>query len=212
MSLTCKFCNRESSTKGGSTIHQNRCHSNPNRRKPSDKWYATMNKRKGSGQNQYTKHGSDWVMSDETRKKLADANRLRTPSEDTKAKISESMIKAHAEGRAWNIGKSRWNSKPSYPETFFMRVIENEFSDKQYVQEYPIGVFSCDFAWVHKKKCIEIDGEQHYRFEEYVERDKRKDAKLLSEGWEVLRINWKECFSDPKKLIQTAKEFIDDCA
>jgi very-short-patch-repair endonuclease len=120
------------------------------------------------------------------------------------------MKKAHADGRAWNIGKSRWNNRPSYPEEFFMAVIENEFADKNYIHEYPFKIYSLDFAWTHLKKCIEIDGEQHYRFEEYAERDKRKDRELEDEGWEVLRIRWKDMMNEPKKWIKIAKDFIEE--
>ena len=90
-------------------------------------------------------------------------------------KISISMKKAHSEGRAWNIGKSRWNNEPSYPEKFFIQVIENEFDDKHYIREYNVGKYSIDFAWIYKKIAIEIDGDQHYRFKEYKERDIKKD-------------------------------------
>ena len=80
----------------------------------------------------------------------------------TKAKISLSMKKAHLEGRAYNIGECRWNNEPSWPEKWFMQVIEKEFEDKNYLREMPFHRFSLDFAWKHKKKCIEIDGKQHY--------------------------------------------------
>ena len=66
------------------------------------------------------------------------------------------MKKAHKEGRAWNIGSSRWNNKPSYPEQFFLKVIENEFDDKGYVREYPFGRFSLDFAWPHKNYALKL--------------------------------------------------------
>ena len=69
------------------------------------------------------------------------------------------MKKAHAEGRAHNIGESRWNNKPSYPEKWFMEVIANEFNDKNYVREHPFHKYSLDFAWLDKKKCIELDGD-----------------------------------------------------
>ena len=70
-------------------------------------------------------------------------------------------------------------------------------------------IFSWDFAWVDKKKCIEIDGDQHQRFQEYIDRDKRKDSKLLEEGWKVLRLIWKDVFKEPKKFIKIAKDFIE---
>lgn len=123
--------------------------------------------------------------------------------------ISKGMKKAHEEGRAWNIGKSRWNNEPSYPEKWFMEVIENEFLDKNYNYEYTFSIYSLDFAWVHKKKCIEIDGEQHEKFLEQKERDTRKDNLLSQNGWKVLRIKWSKCFKDTKTWIKIAKDFID---
>ena len=130
-------------------------------------------------------------------------------SEEIRNSISKSMKKAHAEGRAHNIGESRWNNEPSYPEQWFMKVIENEFDDKQYEREYPFHGFSLDFAWISKQRCIEIDGEQHQRFDEYKERDKRKDKCLKDANWKVLRLVWKDVYANPKYWIQIAKNFID---
>jgi very-short-patch-repair endonuclease len=130
-------------------------------------------------------------------------------SDETKKKISESMIKAHMEGRAHNIGQCRWNNEPSYPEKFFMLVINNEFIDKDYKRELPFHRFSLDFAWVHKKKCIEIDGEQHEK-EEQKNRDIEKDRLLLQEGWKVLRLKWIDICNDTKEYIKIARQFIDE--
>ena len=131
-------------------------------------------------------------------------------STETKEKISISMKNAHREGRAHNIGACRWNNEPSYPEQFFIRVIENEFNDKNYQREYPFIKYSLDFAWVHKKKVIEIDGEQHERFEEYKNRDKEKDKLLKESGWKIFRIKWKDMFNNSKYWINKAKMFIDN--
>lgn len=145
---------------------------------------------------------------DERIKKLAKVWTGRKHTAESKHKTSESMKKAHKEGRAWNIGISRWNNEPSYPEKFFMKVIENEFEDKNYQKEYPAGIYSLDFAWVEKKKAIEIDGDQHKRFEEYKERDKRKNKYLQENGWEVLRISWQDMFHNTKEEINKCKNFI----
>ncbi len=130
-------------------------------------------------------------------------------SDTTRLKMSNSMKLAHAEGRAHNIGQSRWNNEPSYPEKWFMSVIENEFDDKKYVRELPFHRYALDFAWIDKKRCIEIDGEQHQRFESYRKRDIEKDSALKSEGWSVLRLDWKYVFNNAKEAINTAKTFID---
>lgn len=129
-------------------------------------------------------------------------------SRESRERVSEGMKKAHKEGRAWNIGKSRWNNEQSWPEKFFTKVIENEFINKEYEKEFPIGIYSADFAWAKIKKIIEIDGGQHKRFVEYQERDKRKDQFLIKEGWEVLRIDWSDLYKDTKKYIQIAFNFI----
>ena len=134
--------------------------------------------------------------------------KLKPLTEAHKRIISAGMRKAHSEGRAWNIGRSRWNNEPSYPEKFFMKVIENEFDDKNYRREFPFHKFSLDFAWIEKKKVIEIDGQQHQRFEDQIRRDKEKDQLLKKEGWEVLRIKWSDMFNDTKHWIQIAKEFM----
>jgi very-short-patch-repair endonuclease len=129
--------------------------------------------------------------------------------DNSKSKISVAMKKAHAEGRAWNIGMSRWNNKPSYPEEWFISVIDNEFSDKEYKREFAFSKYSIDFAWPHLRKAIEIDGEQHLRFPEYAKRDSIKDALLRESGWSVLRLPWKTIFNNTKDSIKQMKNFIE---
>lgn len=150
-----------------------------------------------------------------TRKKLSDAqkgDRNSSKKPEVRAKISVSMKKAHAEGRAHNIGNCRWNNEPSYPEKWFMRVLKNEFSlekDKDYIMELPFHRFSLDFAWPNKKICIEIDGEQHERFQEQKNRDIEKDKLLKEEGWIELRKSWKEIFNSPKSFIEEVRNIIE---
>ena len=132
-------------------------------------------------------------------------------SEEVKKKISASMKKAHKEGRAHNIGESRWNNKPSYPEKWFMTMLENEMNMKNgidYNREVPFHRFSLDFAWINSKKAIEIDGEQHKRFKEQQKRDEQKDNFLKKEGWKFLRIDWKDICFDTKGWIEKIRQFL----
>jgi len=145
---------------------------------------------------------------EDTMKKISISNTGRKMLDSSKEKISSSMKKAHEDRRAWNIGKSRWNNKKSYPEEFFESVIKNEFDDKEFKNEYPVDIYSLDFAWIHKMKAIEIDGEQHQRFEECKKRDKRKDIACKKLGWTILRISWKDLYHNPKFYIKIANEFI----
>ena len=126
-----------------------------------------------------------------------------------KQKISQSMKKAHQEQRAYNIGLNKHNNLPSYPEQFFTKVIENEFEDKNYESEYVIGKFRIDFAWLHKKLAIEIDGQQHEK-EEHKLRDIKKDQYLKEKGWQILRIKWIDLYNEPQKYIDIAKKFIHE--
>lgn len=134
-------------------------------------------------------------------------------AQSIKQKISDGMKKAHAEGRAHNIGQSRWNNTPSYPEQWFMQVIENEFSDKNYKREFPFFQYSLDFAWPDKKFCVEIDGEQHYRNNEagkkQQERDQKKDQLLKENGWYEIRVPWKTICLSSKEFIQFVKTALD---
>ncbi len=129
-------------------------------------------------------------------------------NEETKKIISESMKERHRQGLAHTLGHNRHLSEPSYPEKWWKAVIDNEFNDTNYEQEYRFHRFSIDFAWVDKKIALEIDGEQHYRFEENIERDKRKDKILEDAGWTIIRVPWKECCNNKEEWITKVKDII----
>lgn len=211
--MECEFCGKECKNENSLRNHKRFCKSNPNHvESPFVKFNAYKKEHNIKVDNQFVKarkNGNEYVVSDETRAKLSLANSRRRHSDKTKEKISRSMKRAHKEGRAHNIGECRHNNEPSYPEKWFMRVIENEFPIKEYVREFPFHNYSLDFAWPELKICIEIDGEQHQRYAEYKLRDNKKDALLKSEGWKELRIAWKECFNNPKHYINLAKELFE---
>lgn len=217
--IKCEFCNREFKTKNACNSHRGKCKQNPNVKPISEKWLEAMHKRKGHcGTNQFTyakEHGLPTpLVSYETRKKISDAirgDKNCSKRADVREKISASMKKAHKEGKAHNIGESRWNNQPSYPEQWFMKVLKNEFGfekDKDYKMEFPFYRFSLDFAWPDKKICIEIDGEQHERFQEQKERDIEKDRLLKKEDWKELRKSWKEIYNNPKFFIEEVKNLL----
>lgn len=129
-------------------------------------------------------------------------------SVEVRAAISRAMKKAHKEGRAHNIGESRWKNVPSYPEVFFEKVINNELKDKNYVREYAFHKYSFDFAWPHKKKYLEIDGQQHIK-EDQKRRDIAKDTLAVAEGWIGLRIWWQDVYKNTRYYIDELKLFVD---
>lgn len=144
----------------------------------------------------------------ETILKISKMKQGRKMSKEVREKVSNSMKIAHKEKRAWNIGKSRWNNSPSHPESFFIEVIDNEFEDKNYIREFPLGIYSLDFAWPNKKIVIEIDGEQHKRFDEYIERDIRKDEYIIDQGWDILRVDFSYMFNKTKECIKMCFDFV----
>lgn len=134
---------------------------------------------------------------------------VRSHTDESRKKLSEIMKERHAKNIA-----AKWKNPhiaTSYPEKFFMKVIKNEFNDKNYKKEYPIGKWFFDFAWVDKKCAIEIDGQQHQRYKHQIESDKAKDAFAFESGWKVLRIKWKNMYNNPKKWIKIAKDFVESC-
>lgn len=102
-----------------------------------------------------------------------------------------------------------WTSRnvTSYPEKFFIRVLEG--NDLDFEINYPVNkkdlgmdnssLYFLDFFFVNKGVDLEIDGRQH---EDRVEHDKIRDAALSSVGIHVYRIKWKR-ISTPK-----GKEYI----
>ena len=133
---------------------------------------------------------------------------LRRHTPESKKKLSENMKERHRKGIA-----DKWKNptlKESYPEKFFTRVIKNEIDNQNVTRELPIRGYWIDFAWVDEKKAIEIDGDQHLR-EYQKQSDRRKDKALSEEGWDILRIRWKDLYNNPQKYIEIARQFIDGC-
>ena len=131
-------------------------------------------------------------------------------SKETKIKISQGMKLAAKEGRNKGWATTRTNeSSKSYPELWFSQVIENELKDKNYIYNMPFFTWKLDFAWPLKKICIEIDGSQHFLLKNQKESDKRKDIKLLAEGWTLIRGDWVTIFKNPKEFITLVKNTVD---
>lgn len=211
----CKFCSKVCKNANSLRNHERLCKLNPNHQETYFKTHLPWNKGltketnetlKKSGENFSAKVKNGEIV-------LAKIYLGKHLSEEHKNAIARGMKKAHAENRAHNIGESRWNTEHSWPEKWFIQVLSNEFQMKEsehYVTEMPFCKYSLDFAWPEKKLCIEIDGEQHERFEEYKQRDIKKDKLLLANEWQVIRINWKDCCNNPKETINLVRnKFIE---
>lgn len=128
---------------------------------------------------------------------------------ETKEKISKSLKEAYIENRhrGWANTKQNQNGM-SYPEKWFLSIIQNEFDDKNFEYNLPFYRWKIDFAWRQKMLCIEIDGSQHENEKQRLS-DLEKDKKLKENGWTVLRLPWSFILKNKKQAILIAKNFID---
>ncbi len=132
----------------------------------------------------------------EAKIKISETVRKRVIKDSTRSKLSSAVKKRIELGL--HKGWSKRN-KPSYPELFFMKVLDNNFITYEF--EKPEGKYFIDFAINKKMIALEIDGRQHL-IQERIESDKKKDIFLSSRGWHVYRISWKNINSI------TGKEYI----
>jgi len=128
-------------------------------------------------------------------------------------KLSNAMKLAHKEGRhpGWTHINANKNRR-SYPEQFILDILyENKIIDKyKIVEKLPINKYFLDFAIIDLKVDIEVDGEQHYRNEEAINHDKIRNEYLISKGWKIYRINWKEFNKNKKHEIYKLINFIEN--
>lgn len=105
---------------------------------------------------------------------------------DVKYKINKKLQERIAAGNGpqW---KSRSKLEPSYPEKFWMKVLQN--NKIEFIHELKCDKYFIDFAIESKKVALEIDGTQH-NFEDRKISDGKKDITLKENGWKVYRIKW----------------------
>ena len=135
---------------------------------------------------------------------------LSLSSVEKSKKLSISLKLAHKEGRANNWAKNWTPDKRSYPEKFFIDNIISKLNDQKYIEQYQLGKYAVDFVWEHKRLAIEVDGSQHYRFEEIILSDQKKEKLLFYNKFLLLRVNWVSLKNDVNKWISIVKEFVDN--
>lgn len=115
-----------------------------------------------------------------------------------KRNISGVLKRSHKLGRM-----NKWRHKESYAEKFFNECLSDNgyIINKDYFREFPFSFYRTDFFFLNLSIVIEIDGQQHFRYNHQKEIDKRKDSYLKNIGIDVLRIPWKSFYSTPKQTI-----------
>jgi very-short-patch-repair endonuclease len=66
-----------------------------------------------------------------------------------------------------------------------------------------IGRWEVDALWQEQRLVVEIDGYKFHRTRAAFERDRRKDAELLTLGYRVIRITWRQLVDEPHAVVAT---------
>lgn len=174
----------------------------------SEKWYAAMTAKRGTtSRNQYSKARERGLpkpeISEESRLKMSIASSKKRHTDETKKKISDSRIKFLRDNPDQVPYKLNHYSKGrSYPESYWASILDS--NDLLYDEQYQIGPYQLDFAFVELKINLEIDGDQHHLDLRIVASDKRRNLYLQELGWKIIRVKW----SDYKKL-KDKKAFVN---
>lgn len=94
----------------------------------------------------------------------------------------------------------------SLPEVLLWRHLRKEPEGIKFRRQHPIGDYVLDFFCPSAKLCVEIDGEAHSRGNR-PERDKARDAWLIAEGIEVLRIPATEVLRSPEDVADAVVRY-----
>lgn len=136
----------------------------------------------------------------------------KTLSNETKAKLSNSMKKAHSEDR--HPGWCAVNSKieDSYPEKRFKEfLIKNEITNKYTIfSKFQIGKYCLDFVLLELKINIELDGQYHFHDKTTINRDSLRDEYMKSNGWRVFRVSWTKFMDNEDEVLTQLNTFIND--
>ncbi len=69
-----------------------------------------------------------------------------------------------------------------------------------------------DFAWPAERLIVELDGARFHSTASGVERDKRRDQRLLLAGWSTVRVTWTQLRSEPILLASSVRQLLSDRA
>ncbi len=65
-----------------------------------------------------------------------------------------------------------------------------------------IGRFEVDFAFPSAMLVVEVDGWDPHRTRQAFEDDRARDARLVSLGWSVIRVTWRQVTQEPGKVAR----------
>jgi very-short-patch-repair endonuclease len=88
----------------------------------------------------------------------------------------------------------------SLPEALLWRHLRERPGGFKFREQHPAGSYSLDFYCPAAALCIEVDGISH-DMGDNPGRDERRDAWLLTQGTETLRIPARQVLDDPEPVV-----------
>jgi len=107
--------------------------------------------------------------------------------------VYERNVQNRTNGIKLAVREGRWHgwtispSGNSYAEKYFETLFDS--LDIKYRREVKIGKYFVDFLF-NDSLILEVDGKQHNTID-HIEKDKVRDEFLISQGYSVFRISWK---------------------
>lgn len=155
--------------------------------------------------------------SDTLKKRYADGTLIafgkgKILSNEHKKKISEGIKNAHKNGN--HTGWKHINGdikRRSYPEKYFIKLLENNNLTNKYriTEKKSIGKYFLDFAFEDYMVDFEIDGCQHFRSQEAIDHDLKRDEFLKRNGWSTYRVKWSDLKDNSEIQLQKLLQFVE---
>jgi very-short-patch-repair endonuclease len=86
-------------------------------------------------------------------------------------------------------------------EDLFLALVRQEGLPRPRVNAM-VGPFEVDFTWPERRLGVELDSWSHHGGRGAFERDRARDRRLASEGWNVIRITWRQLAHDPDEVAR----------
>jgi very-short-patch-repair endonuclease len=63
--------------------------------------------------------------------------------------------------------------------------------------------FEVDLLWRGHNLIVEIDGWAYHSMRSSFEHDRRRDQRLITAGWRVIRVTWRQLTQRPEAIVAT---------
>lgn len=71
-----------------------------------------------------------------------------------------------------------------------------------------VGGFVVDFVWLEARLIVEVDGYEFHRGRDSFESDRARDAKLLAQGYQVLRFTYRQVTQESAQTAATVRRLL----